>query len=171
MTTKTDYASTAWRELSYEQKVKEWLYGCEGATPTYSKLLDNLVSGLQKAGTQLDGGNHTIEFPVPAVFYDHTLDTYRPDYEYETVMFNRLVGMLADEGILDVSTDTQMLGQGNDESNFRVYIVTVVEFDTVDAESLLETLEADKDVVSDSVFANLAKKVLEQGWQGSALAV
>ena len=156
---KINYSSNDWKVLSYTDKLKKWLQNWDGNTPTYDALIKNLVNGIKSSSKRIDGGNHAIEFPVPAVFYDHELDEYRPDYEYETFMFNRLLGELDDEGLLNISTDTQLLGTGKDTADWRPYIVTKVEFKVVDGNHLLDAIGEYKEVISDQVIANLAKKV------------
>lgn len=155
-----DYVSPDWKKLTYDQKLKTWLSKCDGHMPTYDSLIENLIAGIKNSGNRIDGGEHTIEFPVPAVFYDHELDTYRPDYEYETFMFNRLLGELDNDGLLHISTDTQILGTGQDTGEWRPYIVTKVEFSVVDGNQLLDAIGGYKEDIADAVIANLAKKVL-----------
>lgn len=157
---KINYSSPEWKTLDYKEKLKSWLSNCDGKMPTYDSLIENLIAGIKNSGGRIDGGEHTIEFPVPAVFYDHDLDTYRPDYEYETFMFNRLLGELDNDNLLHISTETQILGTGQDTGEWRPYIVTKVEFSVVDGEQLLEAIGGYKEDISNSVIANLAKKVL-----------
>ena len=154
------YSSKAWKQLSYEDKLKHWINNSNGKMPTYDSLIANLISKIKSSGSSIDGGEHTIEFPVPAVFYDHSLPTYRPDYEYETFMFNRLLGMLDDAGLVTVTTDTQILGASKDKSNYRPYIVTKVEFSTVDGDSLLATIDEHKTEICEQVIGNIAVTLL-----------
>lgn len=154
------YSTPEWKSLSYDDKLKSWLQDCNGKMPTYDSLIENLIVGIKSSDNRIDGGDHTIEFPVPAVFYDHELPSYRPDYEYETFMFNRLLGELDNDDLLHISTETQILGTGQDTSNWRPYIVTKVEFSIVDGGKLLEAIGGYKEAIADSVIANLAKKVL-----------
>lgn len=146
---------------SYINKLKTWLNTSNGKTPTYDALVDNLVNKLKSSDSRIDGGHHTIEFPVPAVFYDHELDTYRPDYEYETFMFNRLLGVMNDNGLLKVSNETQILGTGQDKTDWRPYIVTKVEFESVDSKTLLETIKKYKQSLCDGIIGNLVVKVID----------
>jgi len=157
---KVNYNSEEWKSLDYKGKLKQWLQSCDGKLPTYDSLIDNLIVGIKNSGKRIDGGEHTIEFPVPAVFYDHELPSYRPDYEYETFMFNRLLGELDNDGLLNISTDTQILGTGEATDDWRPYIVTKVEFSIVDGNELLEAIDSYKEDISSSIIANLAKKVL-----------
>lgn len=143
----------------YHKKVSDWLNQENGNLPTYNKLINNLINAMKNSHNDLTG-EHEIEFPVPAVLYDHSLDTYNPAYEYETMMFNTLLGKLESAG-LDIETYTAQLGDGNDQDNWRPYVVTKVTFTEVDPDAFFEALDEYKDVVSDSILANLAKDMLE----------
>lgn len=147
---------------TYNQKLEDWLNNFNGKLPTYDKLVSNFIARMNDSVNRnfKHETTHQIEFPTPTVLYDHTLPTYKPSYEYETFMFNRLMGMLSDKGLVDISLNSQLLGEGQDASTFRPYEVTLVTFDERDISAIKEALSELKEKVSDSVIANLAVKLL-----------
>lgn len=147
----------------YKAKVRAWLNDCDGKLPTYNKLINNLLKEIHKKTFSTDD-IRTLDFPVPTVFTDHTLETYNPAYEYETLMFTTLLGKLAQNGFIDVSVYNAQLGSGNDEDNWRPFTVTQVTYDVNDFDipHFEEALKDYKDIVSDSILANIAQKMLNE---------
>lgn len=149
---------------SYTKKLESWLDGFTGNLPVYDKLIKNFIKVMgedaEVSSKYNRGSEHVIEFPTPAVFYDHSIEEYRPDYEYETFMFKRLIGLLQSKNLVLMDIDFRLLGNGNDVSNFRPYEVVKVTFDDRDYDEIKQEISNNKSLVSDSVIANLAKDLL-----------
>lgn len=151
-------------DSSYKKKLEAWLDGFTGNLPVYDKLIANFIKVMkhdaEESAKYNRGTEHVVEFPTPAVFYDHSIDEYRPDYEYETFMFKRLVGLLQSKKLVLMDIEFRLLGNGNDASNFRPYEVVKVTFDDRDFNSIRESIAENRSLVSDSVIANLAKGLI-----------
>lgn len=166
-----DFASKSWREKDISEKIKTWLSLCDGELPTYDKLISNMLKGMEHSDDSIDSGDHEIDFTTPAAIYDRELDVYRPDYEYETVMFQVLLSRLKEAGLIDVSTSADILGVGTEEDKkayengmpnsgmWRPYIVIKVSFNIVDSGVLIKKIDDEKEEVSDSVIANIVKRM------------
>lgn len=147
----------------YNQKVRTWLNDCDGKLPTYNKLIHNLLEDINKSTYRASEDDiHTVEFPVPAVITDHTLESYNPAYEYETLMFTTLLGKMAQNGFIEVEVYNAQLGEGNDQDNWRPFVVTKVTYSDLDVSHFREAIKDYKDIVSDSILANLAQHILNE---------
>lgn len=147
----------------YTAKVRDWLNNFDGSLPTYNKLISNLLADVQKNTYNVsDDDTHIVEFPVPAVFTDHTLETYNPAYEYETLMFTTLLGKVAQNGFIEVEVYTAQLGEGNDKDNWRPFVVSKVTYSDLDVAHFKEAIQDYKEIVSDSILANLAQSILNE---------
>lgn len=177
---KRDFNSPEWKSLDLNGKIKVWLEECDGKFPTYNKLILNLIKSVDHSfeGSDdgyheiADGGHHKIAFNTPAVIYDRELDTYRPDYEYETIMFQNMLGKLRDAGFISLDASAEILGTGSatDRSNYdhglsnsghwRPYITLTVSFESMDIQNLLDAINSSREDICDNIVANIVNKLL-----------